>query len=404
MTAFEDGVRDGMAKTAIDPVTAGGLLLAGKQLAANVVSRHALKIPGARRVAQEVAGVGARAGLAGREMPGRWSRELAAATTSPAAVGLFEGAHATGKALRAQGRVGGEIATQAMHSPLISKLGPDAVDAQRFVAGVPLESKGLRRAVDYTLKPVGEVASDISAGVKRKIRGALNRRAEARGRPITPEVVKQAAGSRAEAAQEILGLGLIAAPVAHGMVQRARGKKLTHRQEQIHAVSDLAGLGILAAPYAKALVKRAAARPDKKELRRRRRRAAGAAIGGVLGAGAGFAAPVAAMYANKGLGVPNWSATVPIGTAIGSTVGGLIGGRKKEASGGAASPDTTGGNATTSGELERDVSAPGVSGQIWSQLDMDTRVEPRPKTGRGRGVPEWVRTLSRQAAADEIRQ
>jgi hypothetical protein len=328
MTAFEDGVRDGMAKTAIDPVTAGGLLLAGKQLAANVVSRHALKIPGARRVAQEVAGVGARAGLAGREMPGRWSRELAAATTSPAAVGLFEGAHATGKALRAQGRVGGEIATQAMHSPLISKLGPDAVDAQRFVAGVPLESKGLRRAVDYTLKPVGEVASDISAGVKRKIRGALNRRAEARGRPITPEVVKQAAGSRAEAAQEILGLGLIAAPVAHGMVQRARGKKLTHRQEQIHAVSDLAGLGILAAPYAKALVKRAAA----------------------------------------------------------------------------ASPDTTGGNATTSGELERDVSAPGVSGQIWSQLDMDTRVEPRPKTGRGRGVPEWVRTLSRQAAADEIRQ
>jgi hypothetical protein len=110
------------------------------------------------------------------------------------------------------------------------------------------------------------------------------------------------------------------------------------------------------------------------------------------------------MYANKGLGVPNWSATVPIGTAIGSTVGGLIGGRKKEASGGAASPDTTGGNATTSGELERDVSAPGVSGQSWSQLDMDTRVEPRPKTGRGRGVPEWVRTLSRQAAADEIRQ
>jgi hypothetical protein len=164
--------------------------------------------------------------------------------------------------------------------------------------------------------------------VKKKMRDALNRRAESRGRPIATEVVKQAAGSRSEAAQEILGLGLIAAPVAHGMVQRARGKKLTHRQEQVHAVSDLAGLGILAAPYAKALVKRAAA----------------------------------------------------------------------------ASPDTTGSNATTSGELERDVSAPGVSGQSWSQLDMDTRVEPRPKNGRGRGVPEWVKSLNRQAAADEIRQ
>lgn len=135
-------------------------------------------------------------------------------------------------------------------------------------------------------------------------------------------------GSRAEAAREFAGLALIAAPVAHGLVQRARGKKLTHRQEQVHAVSDLAGLGLLAAPYAKKLLTKKAA---------------------------------------------------------------------------ASSPDTTGAGATTSGELERDVSAPGVSGKSWAQLDMDARVEPGPSPRRGRGVPEWVRHLKRMAYADEAK-
>jgi hypothetical protein len=147
---------------------------------------------------------------------------------------------------------------------------------------------------------------------------------------VADGIEKTAAGSKAEAAREFAGLALIAAPVAHGMVQRSRGKKLTHRQEQVHAVSDLAGLGLLAAPYAKKLISKSAA---------------------------------------------------------------------------AASPDTTGSSPTTSGELERDVSAPGVSGRGWSQLDMQERVEPGSKNGgRGRGVPEWVKHIRRQAMAEEAKR
>jgi hypothetical protein len=137
--------------------------------------------------------------------------------------------------------------------------------------------------------------------------------------------IKIAAGSRAEAVREFGGLALIAAPVAHGMIQRARGKKLTHRQEQIHAVSDLTGLGLLAAPYAKRLLSKAA---------------------------------------------------------------------------GAASPDTTGSSPTTSGEAERETSAPGVSGRSWEQLDMAARAEPGAKSGRGRGVPEWLRAMKRMSMPD----
>lgn len=116
-------------------------------------------------------------------------------------------------------------------------------------------------------------------------------------------LAKTAAGSRAEAAREVLGLGLIAAPVAHGMVQKARGKKLTHGQEQAHAVSDLAGLGLLASPYIKSLVKRAA----------------------------------------------------------------------------------------TSGETERETSAPGVTGGSWQAPDAERRAEPEARR-RGRG-PDWLRAL-----------
>lgn len=144
---------------------------------------------------------------------------------------------------------------------------------------------------------------------------------------IADGIEKTAAGSRAEAAREFAGLALIAAPVAHGMIQRARGKKLTHRQEQVHAASDLAGLGLLAAPYAKRLLSKSAA---------------------------------------------------------------------------AASPDTTGASPTTSGELERDVSAPGVSGRSWAQLDTQSRAESsgRPPSS-GRGVPEWARHLKRMSLSDK---
>jgi len=140
-------------------------------------------------------------------------------------------------------------------------------------------------------------------------------------------IAKSAAETRGAAARELAGLALIAAPVAHGMVQRARGKKLTHRQEQVHGASDIAGLSLLAAPYARRLLSKTSA---------------------------------------------------------------------------AASPDTTGSSATTSGELERELSAGDVSGRVtalpWQRVEPDFW-----QRRRGRGVPEWVKAIATMSADEKRR-
>lgn len=181
--SFDAGVRSGMAKVAVDPLTAGAAILGGKQLAANLISRHVMKIPGARRAAQEVVGLGARAGLSGKKMPGRWAREAVAATTSPSAVSAFEHAHAAGEAVRKAGPGGAQALRDVATHPMVGKFSPDAEAAQKFIAGVPLESKGLRAAADYTLKPLGEVKSDIG----NKARDLYNRVALKKGLAVKPE-------------------------------------------------------------------------------------------------------------------------------------------------------------------------------------------------------------------------
>ena len=39
--------------------------------------------------------------------------------------------------------------------------------AAKFVEGVPLESKGIRKVIDYGFTPVSQVAKDIKSGVGR---------------------------------------------------------------------------------------------------------------------------------------------------------------------------------------------------------------------------------------------
>lgn len=133
--------------------------------------------------------------------------------------------------------------------------------------------------------------------------------------------------TRFENARELVGLGLIAAPVVDNIQLHLRHKKPSKNRELVHHVSDVAGLGALSYPYAKELL-------------------------------------------------------------------------KKQAGGGAASPGGTGSSPTTSGEMEREISAPGVSGSSYSQLEMRERAEPGAKSGRGRGLPEWARHLTRQNPAE----
>ena len=71
------------------------------------------------------------------------------------------------------------------------------------------------------------------------------------------EKISSGSISRGEAAAELTGLGLIAAPVAHTLyLKHFKHRDPTEREQTVHHVADLAGLGVLAAPYAKRLMQR----------------------------------------------------------------------------------------------------------------------------------------------------
>ncbi len=173
--------RDEMEKIAFDPVTSAGMMAAGKIGLTNAIGRHALSIAPVRRLGQEIAGVGLRTAAQGKPMVSRPLREALAIGVDPKAVGLYENAHAVGSRV-GQGGLANPRATLDTMQQLAAHEGvrpsPEVLKARKFVEGIPTESTGIRKAIDYTFTPVSQVGRDIRD---------LARRAVGRG-PASPPV------------------------------------------------------------------------------------------------------------------------------------------------------------------------------------------------------------------------
>jgi len=162
MRLFELGQRQaasdlGLTKTALDPVTAAMGLAAGKTLAMNFATRHMHQIPGIKHLGQELAGMGYRAAQQGRPVGSPWVRNAASYMTDPKLVGLYETGHALGAAVPPGSTEGlGDLLTQ--HA---STMSPEHQKMFNMVKGIPTESTGFRKVLDYGQTPVSQVPGDI---------------------------------------------------------------------------------------------------------------------------------------------------------------------------------------------------------------------------------------------------
>jgi len=147
-------------KLAIDPVAAAGAMAYGKVMLTNALNRYGHKIPAFRAVAREVAGVGARTAMQGKPMLHGATRAIGAIAGDPKLMSVYEGAHAAAARAKSQGQNLSKLRDMAMESG-IAKHYPEAKQYMDFAKDIPLESKGLRKVVDYGFTPVGQVAQDI---------------------------------------------------------------------------------------------------------------------------------------------------------------------------------------------------------------------------------------------------
>lgn len=169
-----------LTKVAIDPVTAAGMVAGGKIMASNLLSRHAASIRPLRWIGKEVAGVGARTAMQGKPMLSRPFREAASAVVDPKLVGLYENAHAAGS-LGAKNLQRAKDAARKVKEHLGDKGSPAVRRSVEFLDDVPLESKGVRKIVDYGFTPVSQVGRDIkelTGKAGRRVREVFRRRRE----------------------------------------------------------------------------------------------------------------------------------------------------------------------------------------------------------------------------------
>jgi hypothetical protein len=123
---------------------------------------------------REIAGIGARTAMQGKPMLSAPLRHAASIIGDPTLVSLYENAHKAGTiipkgttASQVKGMIG-----QVTHNPDIAKIHPGlgkilSGPAAKFLDRVPLESKGVRKVIDYGFTPVGQVARDIKGGIGR---------------------------------------------------------------------------------------------------------------------------------------------------------------------------------------------------------------------------------------------
>lgn len=158
---------DEMKKIAIDPMAAAGAMAAGKIMLSNTLGRHAASIRPLRWIGQEIAGVGARTAMQGKPMLSRPFREALATTVDPKLVGLYEHAHSAGNMIKNHpGAVSNaqQVAQQIQQLPGAKNF-PAVMRGADFVGNIPLESKGIRKVIDYGFTPVSQVGRDIKGAV-----------------------------------------------------------------------------------------------------------------------------------------------------------------------------------------------------------------------------------------------
>jgi hypothetical protein len=147
----------GFTKIAVDPVTLAGGLLAGKTLAMNAAVRHMHQIPGVKHLGQELVGMGYRAAQQGRPVGSPWVRNIASYVTDPKLVGMYETGHALGTNVPRGGAKGiGDLLAQ--HTKTLS---PEHQKMFDMAKGIPTESTGFRKVLDYGHTPVSQVPRDI---------------------------------------------------------------------------------------------------------------------------------------------------------------------------------------------------------------------------------------------------
>jgi len=135
-------------------------------MASNALHRFGANIAPFRWLGKEIAGVGARTGMQGKPMLSKPFRNLAAVGLDPQLTSLYENAHKAGRLMGPEaGAQLPSIVGQLQHNPAaLEMLGAKNL---RLLHDVPLQSIGIRKAIDYGFTPVSQVASDIRHGVGR---------------------------------------------------------------------------------------------------------------------------------------------------------------------------------------------------------------------------------------------
>lgn len=174
-TMYQGGRNLALTKLGIDPIEMGGLLAMGKIMTTNALNRWGMHFPPIRRIGQEIAGVGLRTAQQGKPMLSAPLRNIAAVAGDPKLVGLYETAHNIGS--RIKGVVGASTPLHEHHAQLnaLEHAVPDSKEFAAFVRGIPTQSTGIRKAIDYGFTPVSQVGTDIRNQGRRMITRARNR-------------------------------------------------------------------------------------------------------------------------------------------------------------------------------------------------------------------------------------
>ena len=176
-TPYEMGRNDALQKHGIDlgslAMTAAPYVVGAKAgiMAHNQFLRHGHKIPGVQRLGQEIAGLGLRTGQQGKPMLSSPMRN-ALATFDNGMMTAYERGHAAGAGTRGMSAVPGQTQLAQRQVGEAARSLPGFQSTAKFIEGIPTESTGWRKALDYGFTPVSQVGRDIRNQGQRFMAGA----------------------------------------------------------------------------------------------------------------------------------------------------------------------------------------------------------------------------------------
>lgn len=169
---FDELEKIAKSKTAI--MGMAGALAGGKIMLTNALHRYGHQIPGLRALPREVAGIGLRTAAQGKPMLGGLTRGAMAIMGDPQLASVYEAAHRAGSTFGPQGLHAAKTMLQ-QHAHML----PEAQSFTKFLGSIPIESKGIRKAIDYGFTPVSQVGQDIKSGLGKVVNKVLPKRAPA---------------------------------------------------------------------------------------------------------------------------------------------------------------------------------------------------------------------------------